>query len=65
MLELCRCPNIYGPDCIYIYNKIKYKFCKHFGIGNQTLDGIHSMQSINQKNYETMKVSGYRQLVDF
>ncbi len=18
MLELCRCPNIYGPDCIYI-----------------------------------------------
>ncbi len=19
MLELCRCPNIYGPDCIYIY----------------------------------------------
>ncbi len=19
MLELCRCPNIYGPDCTYIY----------------------------------------------
>ncbi len=19
MLELCRCPNIYGPDCIYVY----------------------------------------------
>ncbi len=19
MLELCRCPNIYGPDCVYIY----------------------------------------------
>ncbi len=19
MLELCRCPNIYGPDCIYIH----------------------------------------------
>ncbi len=19
MLELCRCPNIYGPDCICIY----------------------------------------------
>ncbi len=18
MLELCRCPNIYGPDCIYM-----------------------------------------------
>ncbi len=22
MLELCRCPNIYGPDCIYIYTVI-------------------------------------------
>ncbi len=19
MLELCQCPNIYGPDCIYVY----------------------------------------------
>ncbi len=21
MLELCRCPNIYGPDCIFLFNK--------------------------------------------
>ncbi len=26
MLELCRCPNIYGPDCIYIYIYIFFFF---------------------------------------
>ncbi len=24
MLELCRCPNIYGPDCIYKINLYIY-----------------------------------------
>ncbi len=26
MLELCRCPNIYGPDCIYILMDIRQEF---------------------------------------
>ncbi len=25
MLELCRCPNIYGPDCIYIFFNFRMK----------------------------------------
>ncbi len=22
MLELCRCPNIYGPDCMYVVTSL-------------------------------------------
>ncbi len=27
MLELCQCPNIYGPDCIYIYIHMYIYIC--------------------------------------
>ncbi len=33
MLELCRCPNIYGPDCIYadyLNNNKGYNFYIQF-----------------------------------
>ncbi len=35
MLELCRCPNIYGPDCIFFMN-----------VGNQTVAGSIDFYSI-------------------
>ncbi len=36
MLELCRCPNIYGPDCIYIlgvawYTDVTVRYVPRFG----------------------------------
>ncbi len=27
MLELCRCPNIYGPDCIYETSLLTWSGC--------------------------------------
>ncbi len=40
MLELCRCPNIYGPDCIYIYIYIFFFFSFSNG-GYKTLKLIY------------------------
>ncbi len=44
MLELCRCPNIYGPDCIYIYIYI-YKYI--LGWEDSPIRSVHRQKKVN------------------
>ncbi len=47
MLELCRCPNIYGPDCRYRKNETPLPVrCKHFANLWPTVDLCSSKMMI-------------------
>ncbi len=52
MLELCRCPNIYGPDCIYIYKK-----SAHFLLSNIYIYAKNIYKYIEQ--FQLCQVTGF------
>ncbi len=57
MLELCRCPNIYGPDCIlYIYIYI------HIYV---TLDHKCSLKSLGYVCSNSQKYIVWVKIIDF